>query len=60
MANGIVAFDIIVKDLQAKKKLSQNRTESEKQKIIDTLSNSDDTNEQLIAEYMKKDQVADK
>jgi len=60
LVNGIVAFEIIVKDLQAKKKLSQNRTEAEKQKIIDTLSKSNDTNEQFIADYMRKDQMADK
>lgn len=59
LVNGIVAFEIIVKDLQAKKKLSQNRTETEKQKIIDTLSKSKDTNEKLIADYMRKDQMAD-
>ncbi len=53
MSKGIVAFQIIVTDLQAKKKLSQNRTETEKQKIIETLSESNDTNEQLIAQYMK-------
>ena len=58
LSNGIVAFNVIVKDLQAKKKLSQNRSEIEKQKIIDTLSKSNDTNEQLIAEYMEKDQAA--
>lgn len=57
LVNGIVAFEVIIEDLQAKKKLSQNRTETEKQKIIDTLSKSDDTNEQSIAAYMKKDQV---
>jgi len=53
MAKGIVAFEIVVTDLQAKKKLSQNRTETEQQKIIDHLSKSNDTNEQLIAGYMK-------
>lgn len=53
MSKGIVAFEIIVTDLQAKKKLSQNRTETEKEKIIETLSESQDTNEQLIAQYMK-------
>ena len=53
MLKGIVAFDIKVTDLQAKHKLSQNRSETEKQKIINTLSNSRDTNEQLIAGYMK-------
>jgi transcriptional regulator len=60
MANGIVAFEIHVTELQAKKKLSQNRTDLEKQKIIDTLSKSNDTNEQLIAEFMKKNENADK
>lgn len=52
-SKGIVAFEIIVTDLQAKKKLSQNRSETEKQKIINSLSKSNDTNERLIAEYMK-------
>lgn len=60
MSKGIVAFEIIVTELQAKKKLSQNRTETEKQKIIDTLSKSNDTNEQLIAAYMKNSEVPGK
>jgi transcriptional regulator len=60
MANGIVAFEIHVTELQAKKKLSQNRTDLEKQNIIDTLSKSNDTNEQLIAEFMKRNEHADK
>jgi transcriptional regulator len=54
MSKGIVAFEVIVTDLQAKKKLSQNRTAAEQQKIIDKLSANDDRNEQLIADYMKK------
>ncbi|MFN8349394.1 MAG: FMN-binding negative transcriptional regulator [Spirosomataceae bacterium] len=54
MAKGIVAFEIIVTDVQAKKKLSQNRTETEQKKIIDTLSESKDANARLIAEYMKR------
>jgi len=54
MLNGIVAFEITVTDLQAKKKLSQNRTTTEKQNIIATLSKSNDTNDQLIADYMRK------
>jgi transcriptional regulator len=53
MSKGIVAFEIIVTDLQAKKKLSQNRTEAEQQRIIDSLSKSNDSNEQLIAGYMR-------
>jgi len=55
MIKGIVAFEIEVTDLQGKKKLSQNKKETEKQKIINTLSNSKDTNEQWIATYMEKD-----
>jgi transcriptional regulator len=42
--------------LQGKKKLSQNKTENERQKIINALSKSEDTNEQLIAGYMKNQQ----
>ena len=56
MLNGIVAFEVVVTDLQAKKKLSQNRTATEKDKIIETLSASRDSNENLIAHYMKKEQ----
>ena len=60
MAKGIVAFEITVNDLQAKKKISQNRSQTEKQKIIDTVSESGDTNEQIIAQYMIKEQVANR
>jgi transcriptional regulator len=52
MMNGITAFEIVVTDLQAKKKLSQNRTEVERGNIIASLSNSPDKNEQEIAAYM--------
>lgn len=52
MIKGIVAFEIMITDLQAKKKLSQNRSETEKNKIIDTLSKSKDTNEKLISDFM--------
>lgn len=54
MSKGVVAFEILVTDLQAKEKLSQNRTETEQRKIIDVLSKSANTNEKIIAEYMKK------
>lgn len=60
MSKGIVAFEIAVTDLQAKKKLSQNRSEAEQQRIIDSLSKSNDNNEQLIAGYMKMNQPGDK
>jgi len=54
MMKGIVAFEIEVTDLQAKKKLSQNRTEIEKENIINSLSQSADSNEKEIAAYMAK------
>ena len=58
MMNGITAFEIVVTDLQGKKKLSQNRTEVERENIISSFSASADKNEQEIAAYMsalKKD-----
>jgi len=54
MMNGIVAFEIAVTDLQAKKKLSQNRSEIERENIVHTLSQSNDTNEREIAAYMSQ------
>jgi transcriptional regulator len=54
MSKGIVGFEILVTDIQAKKKLSQNKTENEKSNIINTLSKSKNANENLIADYMKK------
>ena len=56
LTNGIVAFDIEVTDLQGKKKLSQNKNENERQKIINALSKGEDINEKLIVDYMKKNQ----
>jgi transcriptional regulator len=53
MIKGIAAFEIEVTDLQGKKKLSQNKTATEQQRIIDQLSASNNTQEQDIAAYMK-------
>jgi transcriptional regulator len=58
MIKGIVAFDITITDLQAKKKLSQNRTDTEKDHIISSLKNSTDTNEQEIAAYMEANRLS--
>lgn len=58
MSNGIVAFEISVTDLQAKKKLSQNKTAMEQQKIIEQLSRSDDHNDQTIARFMQEEATA--
>jgi transcriptional regulator len=54
MMKGIVAFEIIVDDLQGKQKLSQNRTEVERENIINALDKSDDTTEAEIAKYMSR------
>jgi len=54
MMKGIVGFEIVVDELQAKKKLSQNKTEKERQSIINELSNKPDTVEQEIAAYMSR------
>ncbi len=53
MFNGIVAFRIKVTSLQAKNKLSQNRSETERKNIISSFEKSTDINEIQIAEYMK-------
>ncbi|PSR54970.1 FMN-binding negative transcriptional regulator [Adhaeribacter arboris] len=55
MLHGIVAFEIEVTDLQAKKKLSQNKTEAEKQRIIAALENSKYDTEKQISFYMKEE-----
>lgn len=55
MIKGIVAFEIKVTEIQAKKKLSQNKSDAEKEKIIDTLSKSSNTNEVMIADFMRKE-----
>jgi len=60
MSKGIVAFEIMVTEVKAKKKLSQNRSEEEKQRIIESLSESKDSNERHIAAFMKKEQSSSK
>lgn len=54
LLHGIVAFEITVTDMQAKSKLSQNRSKEERQRIMDALADSEHTNEKLISEYMNK------
>lgn len=54
MMKGIVAFEIIVDDLQGKQKLSQNRTVTERESIINALGKSTDTTEAEIAKYMSR------
>ncbi|TWV95661.1 FMN-binding negative transcriptional regulator [Chitinophaga pinensis] len=54
LLNGIVAFEIEVDELQAKQKLSQNKTVQEQHNIIDNLSASPDSTARTTAEYMRK------
>lgn len=54
MMKGITGFEIIVDELQGKKKLSQNRTEKERENIIAELSKSNSSAEKDIAAYMQK------
>lgn len=54
---GIVAFTVEVTEIQAKNKLSQNRTLTEQQNIIEELSSNGDSNEIQIAEYMRLNNI---
>ena len=50
---GIVGFKIIVQEIQAAYKLSQNRNEMDYQNIIDELSKEKDLNAKALVEIMK-------
>jgi transcriptional regulator len=52
MVKGIVVFDILITDLQGKKKLSQNRSNSDFRSVADALAHSNDVNKQTIGNYM--------
>jgi transcriptional regulator len=60
MLQGIVSFQIDVTDIQAKKKLSQNKKEAERQRIISAFESSNDNNEKSIALFMKQNEEKDK
>lgn len=51
---GIVAFELKVNSLEGKFKLSQNRTQGDRERIIDKLEANDDTVKSDIARFMKK------
>lgn len=57
MMKGIVGFEIIVTQLQGKKKLSQNRSAVEKERIIADLSTNPDSAAKSIADYMGKERL---
>ncbi len=54
LMQGIIGFEIVVDDLQAKKKLSQNKTQKERENIIAELSNKPDSTERDLAAYMSR------
>lgn len=55
MVRGIVAFEIEATEIQAKKKLSQNKTKEEQQRIIKALlDTNNDSSAMAIAEYMQQ------
>lgn len=54
MLNAIVPFEITVTDLQGKKKLSQNKTISEQQKIVQALAESEKDHEKQIGHFIKE------
>ena len=56
-ARGIVAFEIEITSIQAKKKLSQNRDDKNYKSIITHLENSESSNEKLIAKEMLKNRT---
>lgn len=53
MLKGIVSFEIEITDIQAKAKLSQNKSEQEVDRIVSSLKDSPIPSESLLAEYMK-------
>jgi transcriptional regulator len=54
MAQGIVAFDLLVTDLQAKHKLSQNRSALEQQRIREALAASEEPTARNLAACMRQ------
>jgi transcriptional regulator len=55
MMKHIVGFEIKAKRLEAKFKLSQNRTKGEQARIIESLSQNPDSNISGIAELMRQE-----
>jgi transcriptional regulator len=53
LLGGIVAFEIKVTSLEGKFKLSQNRTEGDRERIIEQLKTNEDKSRSDIAKFMK-------
>lgn len=54
MLNGIVCFEVTVTDLQASRKLSQNKKDTERNNIITTFEAGTNANEKAIAAFMRQ------
>ena len=54
MLKGIVAFELEVSSLTGQKKLSQNKNQQERNKIIHQLEGSDNSVEKELAVYIKE------
>jgi len=54
MMKGIVGFEILIDDVQAKYKLSQNKNEQDFTNVIYELEKSDNQNDNNVAKQMKK------
>lgn len=52
LSRGIIGFEIEVTDIHAKKKISQNKTSAEQNRIADHLLKSENSTEKLIGAYM--------
>ncbi|MNL86751.1 hypothetical protein D3C87_2155950 [compost metagenome] len=51
---GIVAFELEVTNLQGQKKISQNKTKIERQRIVEHLEKDGNTVENDLATYIRK------
>jgi transcriptional regulator len=54
MLKGIVSFEITVTKLEGKYKLSQNKTDKERERIVDSFEKSPDEGARRLAEEMKR------
>ncbi len=54
---GVVGFEILITEIHAKAKLSQNRDEKNKKRIIDALEKTQNPNAHEIAKEMKKSKI---
>jgi transcriptional regulator len=53
MIRGIAAFELEVTDFQGQKKLSQNKSQAERKRIVEHLEQSENTAEKEIAAYIR-------